>query len=45
MKQANEMLKRVGKYVEFQSKPKLTYKELKALNEVDKKDYMNMVLL
>ena len=36
---------KVNKFVEFNTKPKLTYKELKALNEVQKKDYMNNVLL
>ena len=44
-KQAQAMMSKLNKFVEFQAKPKLTYKELKALNEVDKKDYMNNVLL
>ena len=39
------MMKRVNKFVQFETKPKLTYKELKALNEVDKKEYMNNILL
>ena len=41
------MIKKVQGFIEFQTdvKPKLSYKQLKALNEVQKKDYMANVLL
>lgn len=39
------MVQSLGKYVNFAAKPKLTMKELRAMNDVDaKKDYMNLIL-
>ena len=41
------MIKKIGGFIEYKTdaKPKLSYKQLKALNEVQKKDYMANVLL
>lgn len=39
------MIGQLGKYMNFKTKPKMTMKDLKAMNNVDAKtDYMNMIL-
>lgn len=44
-KRKDNMVQQLGKYVNFAAKPKLTMKELRAMNDVDaKKDYMNLIL-
>ena len=38
------MTDQLGKFIKFQAKPKMSYKDLKNMNDVEKKDYMNMIL-